>query len=197
MDMQLKNGRIESKDDGMPLFSDVHKCFDPWWKRWAKRVWYFFFGFKINEDNLEAADTFIGVDLSEGDSYNAATIVRRDKKTGVMYLEEVQGLQDTYYEQIKSMLRKSHKPIYVTRTPYPSPWYGKSMTDMLKEERERDREFEVRVNGKFDPEVPETDNYGFMECDECRKKAGSPQLCVSCLHNRNLIHTLRAKLNDQ
>lgn len=27
----------------------------------------------------------------------------------------------------------------------------------------------------------------FMECDSCRAKPGSPQLCKGCLHNRALI----------
>lgn len=31
---------------------------------------------------------------------------------------------------------------------------------------------------------------GFMECEPCRNKPGSPQLCVSCLNNRALIETL-------
>lgn len=31
---------------------------------------------------------------------------------------------------------------------------------------------------------------GFMECDACRAKPGSPTLCPSCLHNRGLIEEL-------
>jgi len=30
----------------------------------------------------------------------------------------------------------------------------------------------------------------FKECKECSKKAGSPILCESCLHNRSLINAL-------
>lgn len=33
----------------------------------------------------------------------------------------------------------------------------------------------------------------FMECDTCRAKPGSPELCKGCLHNRKLIN----KLNNQ
>ena len=31
----------------------------------------------------------------------------------------------------------------------------------------------------------------FMECDTCRAKAGSPQLCFGCLHNRHLISIMK------
>lgn len=36
----------------------------------------------------------------------------------------------------------------------------------------------------------------FMECDTCRAKPGSPQLCRGCLNNRSLIESLESKLND-
>ncbi len=32
------------------------------------------------------------------------------------------------------------------------------------------------------------DPNAFMECDTCRKKPGSPELCKGCLHNRELIN---------
>lgn len=31
----------------------------------------------------------------------------------------------------------------------------------------------------------------FLECDACRAKPGSPQLCSGCLHNRSLIQSLK------
>ncbi len=31
----------------------------------------------------------------------------------------------------------------------------------------------------------------FLECDTCRAKPGSPQLCNGCLHNRTLIGKLQ------
>ena len=31
----------------------------------------------------------------------------------------------------------------------------------------------------------------FMECDTCKAKPGSPQLCNGCLHNRNAIHKMQ------
>ncbi len=34
-----------------------------------------------------------------------------------------------------------------------------------------------------------------MECDPCRKKPGSPILCTSCLHNRELVIELKRKNN--
>lgn len=174
-------------NDGKPLFSNVHKAFDPWWKRWVKSVWFFFFRPRFNQNNLEVA---IGVDTAIGESENSVTLVRKNKFTGVMYVEDVQNIQDRYFEQMKSLLRLSHKPIYITKTPYPSPFYGKSMLDVLKQ---TDREFRVRVMGDFDFD-DRTDNCGFMECDSCSGKVGAPQLCASCIHNRNLIHALRSKL---
>ena len=32
---------------------------------------------------------------------------------------------------------------------------------------------------------------GFQECESCAKKPGSPTLCRSCLHNREVINGLR------
>lgn len=34
----------------------------------------------------------------------------------------------------------------------------------------------------------------FMECDTCRKKAGSPVLCNGCLHNRSVIESPKDKV---
>ncbi len=34
----------------------------------------------------------------------------------------------------------------------------------------------------------------FEECLACRVKLGSPLLCVTCLHNRNLIATLEERI---
>lgn len=31
----------------------------------------------------------------------------------------------------------------------------------------------------------------FMECDSCRAKPGSPQLCTGCLHNRSAIEKMK------
>ena len=31
----------------------------------------------------------------------------------------------------------------------------------------------------------------FLECDSCRSKAGSPELCKGCIHNRGLIERLK------
>jgi len=36
-------------------------------------------------------------------------------------------------------------------------------------------------------------NLEFMECEECRKKPGSPDLCESCVHNRIAIDRLLKK----
>lgn len=33
----------------------------------------------------------------------------------------------------------------------------------------------------------------FYECASCRVKPGSPTLCESCLHNREVIQRLRAR----
>lgn len=35
----------------------------------------------------------------------------------------------------------------------------------------------------------------FVECDACRAKPGSPQLCTGCLANRATITAMRAKLS--
>lgn len=61
-------------------------------------------------------------------------------------------------------------------------------------------DFVERVNKKDeDREVAEAaatlwcmtiDRTGFVECDTCRAKAGSPQLCNGCLHNRSLLQKL-------
>jgi hypothetical protein len=32
---------------------------------------------------------------------------------------------------------------------------------------------------------------GFVECDSCRAKSGSPDLCSGCLSNRHLISQLK------
>ncbi len=32
----------------------------------------------------------------------------------------------------------------------------------------------------------------FMECDACRVKPGTPELCASCLHNRSLIEATQS-----
>lgn len=34
---------------------------------------------------------------------------------------------------------------------------------------------------------------GFMECDTCRAKPGSPPLCAGCLHNREVINAYERK----
>ncbi len=34
------------------------------------------------------------------------------------------------------------------------------------------------------------EKYEFMECDTCRAKPGSPRLCSSCLHNREIISSM-------
>ncbi len=34
----------------------------------------------------------------------------------------------------------------------------------------------------------------FMECQTCRVKPGSPELCTSCLHNRSLVEKLKNDL---
>lgn len=36
----------------------------------------------------------------------------------------------------------------------------------------------------------------FMECGECNRKPGSPVMCRSCLHNRDLISKLKAELRS-
>lgn len=35
---------------------------------------------------------------------------------------------------------------------------------------------------------------GFMECDTCRAKPGTPPLCAGCLHNRSVIGGLAGAL---
>lgn len=35
----------------------------------------------------------------------------------------------------------------------------------------------------------------FMECDSCRAKPGSPQLCTGCLNNREVIEKLKPEIN--
>lgn len=37
---------------------------------------------------------------------------------------------------------------------------------------------------------------GFMECDTCRSKPGSPELCAGCLHNRAVILEYEQRLKD-
>jgi len=37
----------------------------------------------------------------------------------------------------------------------------------------------------------------FMECDDCTKKPGSPQLCPACLNNRSVIETLKKQLTEK
>ena len=36
----------------------------------------------------------------------------------------------------------------------------------------------------------------FMECDTCRAKPGSPQLCAGCIHNRRMIGNLKSALAE-
>lgn len=42
---------------------------------------------------------------------------------------------------------------------------------------------------------PVVDFAGFMECDTCRAKPGTPILCAGCSHNRTRIHNLIAEDN--
>lgn len=37
----------------------------------------------------------------------------------------------------------------------------------------------------------------FMECDSCRAKPGSPQLCWGCLHNRDIISSISTLLQEE
>jgi hypothetical protein len=39
-----------------------------------------------------------------------------------------------------------------------------------------------------------TDDEGFMQCDTCRAKPGTPYLCSGCLSNRKAIDALKRKL---
>lgn len=34
----------------------------------------------------------------------------------------------------------------------------------------------------------------FMECDTCRAKPGTPELCEGCRHNREVINTMNREL---
>ena len=34
----------------------------------------------------------------------------------------------------------------------------------------------------------------FQECSSCSKKAGSPELCLICLHNRRFVMKLRNEI---
>ena len=43
------------------------------------------------------------------------------------------------------------------------------------------------------PENSPADLPGFMECDTCRRKPGSPTLCAGCLHNRKHIKALETE----
>lgn len=38
--------------------------------------------------------------------------------------------------------------------------------------------------------IIESDDFKFRECDACRGKPGSPQLCKPCLHNRAAINRM-------
>ena len=46
------------------------------------------------------------------------------------------------------------------------------------------------------PTVAAVEPSGFMECDTCRAKPGSPTLCAGCLHNRYVIDELRISDKD-
>lgn len=46
--------------------------------------------------------------------------------------------------------------------------------------------FPTKVREILNPPDPDK----FMECDSCRAKPGSPDLCKGCLHNRTLISKL-------
>jgi len=37
-------------------------------------------------------------------------------------------------------------------------------------------------------------NKEFKECSSCSKKAGSPELCSACIHNRTLVMELRNEI---
>ena len=37
------------------------------------------------------------------------------------------------------------------------------------------------------------DSEGFMECDVCASKPGTPLLCPACINNREVIHRLAGK----
>lgn len=42
--------------------------------------------------------------------------------------------------------------------------------------------------------LPEPVVPGFIECDSCRTKPGSPTLCRGCRHNRDVIEALRRQI---
>lgn len=46
---------------------------------------------------------------------------------------------------------------------------------------------QIRVHEALYPPNPDD----FKECDTCRAKPGSPELCSGCLHNRDLIQKLK------
>jgi len=37
-------------------------------------------------------------------------------------------------------------------------------------------------------------NIEFMECEDCRSKSGTPTLCESCIHNRDIIEHLKDEI---
>jgi hypothetical protein len=43
--------------------------------------------------------------------------------------------------------------------------------------------------------APEEKIFDFMECDTCRAKPGTPNLCAGCLHNRQMIWELQRGKN--
>lgn len=50
----------------------------------------------------------------------------------------------------------------------------------------------VGVPAMGKPEIADPQKDEFEECATCRAKPGTPSLCLSCLHNRTLIHKLQA-----
>lgn len=51
----------------------------------------------------------------------------------------------------------------------------------------------VESNRPDDDQIPLA-NLDFVECDSCRSKPGTPALCASCLHNREVIIVLKQTL---
>ena len=51
--------------------------------------------------------------------------------------------------------------------------------------------FDSNMSKKVDEILNPPNPDEFLECDSCRSKAGSPELCKGCIHNRGLIERLK------
>lgn len=134
-------------NDGQPLFSAVHKAFDPWWKRWPKRVWHWLFPPKFNESNL-----VVGMDFGVKDESHLV-IAKRDPKgfIEVMFDLKTTPFQDRIIKEMQNNQRMTIKPLYIpSRRRSRKSVYEAMMEQRAEVDRNIVKAREQRILGKFE-----------------------------------------------